>query len=62
MDDELPALQRGDLLAVLDAGAYGYAMASNYNGQSRPAEVLVDGDAVTLTRRRESYGDLDARD
>ncbi|MFQ5407154.1 MAG: diaminopimelate decarboxylase [Anaerolineales bacterium] len=61
-DRQLPALARGDLLAVLHAGAYGYAMASNYNGQPRPAEVLVDGDRYELTRRRETYVDLDDRD
>ena len=54
----LPALAPGDLVAVLDAGAYGMAMASNYNGQPRPAEVVVtDGEAL-LSRRRETWEDL----
>ena len=55
----LPPLQRQDILAVLDAGAYGYAMSSNYNNRLRPAEVLVrpDGEAV-LIRRRENFADL----
>jgi diaminopimelate decarboxylase len=48
----------GDLLAVRSAGAYGFAMASNYNSRPRPAEVLVDGDRAALARRRETYGDL----
>ena len=61
-DRELPELTRGDQLAVLDAGAYGYSMASNYNGQPRPAEVLVEGDSFKLIRRRETYADLDKRD
>lgn len=61
-DRELPALARGDRLAVLTAGAYGYSMASNYNAHPRPAEVLVDGDDYTLIRRRETFGDLDSRD
>ena len=44
-------------LAVLDAGAYGMALASNYNSRSRPAEVLVDGKSAKLIRRRESIAD-----
>ena len=52
------ALEEGDLLAVLSAGAYGMAMSSNYNSRPRPAEVMVDGDKVHLIRRRESFGGL----
>lgn len=52
---ELPRCERGDLLAVLAAGAYGASMASNYNSRPRPAEVLVDGASARLIRRRESY-------
>ena len=48
----------GELLAVRTSGAYGFAMASNYNGRRRPAEVLVDGGEVRLARRRETYDDL----
>lgn len=54
----LPPLQPGALLAVFAAGAYGASMASNYNSRRRPAEVLVDGGAVTLIRRRESHPQL----
>ena len=54
----LPRCQRGDLLAVLAAGAYGASMASNYNSRRRPAEVLVDGDQSRLIRRRESFAQL----
>jgi diaminopimelate decarboxylase len=54
----LPALKPGDLLAVLQAGAYGFAMSSNYNGRPRPEEVLVEGSNVRCIRRRESYDDL----
>ena len=50
--------QEGDLLAILDAGAYGMALASNYNSRPRPAEVLVDGKAVKVIRRRETIADL----
>ncbi|HEV3144638.1 MAG TPA: diaminopimelate decarboxylase [Gemmataceae bacterium] len=54
----LPALKRGDLLAVFSAGAYGMAMSSNYNGRPRAAEVLVSGNRHRLIRRRETYEDL----
>ena len=55
---QLPPVQRGDLLAVLDAGAYGFAMASQYNSQPLPAEVLVEAGGLDLTRSRESYEGL----
>jgi diaminopimelate decarboxylase len=51
----LPALKPGDLLAVLQAGAYGFVMSSNYNGRPRPAEVLVEGARFRCIRPRESY-------
>ncbi|MCC6190541.1 MAG: diaminopimelate decarboxylase [Anaerolineales bacterium] len=54
----LPRLRPGGQLALLDAGAYGFAMASQYNSQPRPAEVLVDGSQARVTRRRERYEDL----
>jgi diaminopimelate decarboxylase len=54
----LPTLKPGDLLAITQAGAYGFAMSSNYNGRLRPAEVLVNGDQFRLIRRRQEYGDL----
>jgi diaminopimelate decarboxylase len=52
------AIERGDLLAVRSAGAYGFAMSSNYNSRPRAAEVLVDGDQVHLIRRREAIREL----
>jgi diaminopimelate decarboxylase len=55
----LPPLVRGDLIAVMTAGAYGFAMSSNYNQRPRAAEVLVDGATATLARRRETYEDLE---
>jgi diaminopimelate decarboxylase len=55
---ELPVVNEGDLLAILDAGAYGMVLASNYNTRPRPAEVLVDGKAVKVARRRETMDDL----
>ena len=54
----LPPVEQGDLLAVFSAGAYGYAMSSNYNARPRPCEVLVDGDRYRVIRRRETYEDL----
>jgi diaminopimelate decarboxylase len=56
----LPALARGDLLATFSAGAYGMAMASNYNSRLRAAEVLVTGRTHRLIRRRETFADLTA--
>ena len=55
---DLPDFESGDLLAVMSAGAYTYSMSSNYNSRPRPAEVLVQGDAWYLIRRRETYEDL----
>jgi diaminopimelate decarboxylase len=57
-DRYLPPVERGDLLATFSAGAYGMAMASNYNGRPRAAEVLVDGGEHHLIRRRETFEDL----
>jgi diaminopimelate decarboxylase len=54
----LPQSRPGELLAVMSAGAYGFAMASNYNARPRAAEVLVQGGSFTVIRRRERYGDL----
>lgn len=52
LDRNLPGLERGDLLAVLGAGAYGFVMSSTYNTRPRPAEVLVDGDRWAQVRPR----------
>lgn len=54
----LPPMERGDLLAVGKAGAYGFAMSSQYNSRPRAAEVLVDGRRALLARRRETIQDL----
>jgi diaminopimelate decarboxylase len=54
----LPEPHPGDLLAVRSAGAYAFAMSSNYNARPRAAEVLVEGDRAHLARRRETYADL----
>lgn len=57
-DRELPQLREGDMVAVLDAGAYGMSLSSNYNTRPRPAEVMVTGAKARLIRRRESMEDL----
>jgi diaminopimelate decarboxylase len=57
-DRELPVVDEGALLALLDAGAYGLVLSSNYNTRPRPAEVLVDGSKFQVIRRRESVSDL----
>ncbi len=54
----LPPTQPGDYLAVMQAGAYGFAMSSNYNGRPRPAEVLVNGDQFQIIRQRQTYQHL----
>jgi diaminopimelate decarboxylase len=57
-DHELPLVNEGDLLAILDTGAYGMVLASNYNTRMRPAEVLITGKSVKVVRRRETLSDL----
>jgi diaminopimelate decarboxylase len=57
-DREIPAVKEGDLVAILDTGAYGMSLSSNYNSRPRPAEVLVKGKRARLIRRRETMRDL----
>ncbi|MCR5278028.1 MAG: diaminopimelate decarboxylase [Lachnospiraceae bacterium] len=58
-DRELPEMQKGDLVCLLDAGAYGYSMCSSYNSRPRPAEIMITSDGgVKLIRRRETIEDL----
>ena len=57
-DRKLAPVQPGDLVALLDAGAYGMAQSSNYNTRPRAAEVLIEGAKARLIRRRESMADL----
>ena len=57
-DRLLPILQRRDRLAVLNAGAYSFAMSSNYNGRLRPAELLVNGETWQVIRPRETFDRL----
>ena len=57
-DREIHRPERGDLLAVMSVGAYGFTMASNYNSHPKPPEVLVDGDQYYVVRKRESFDDL----
>jgi diaminopimelate decarboxylase len=55
---EIPSVDEGDLLAILDVGAYGMVLSSNYNTRPRAAEVLVDGKTARVIRRRESVEDM----
>ena len=57
-DRRLPQPRVDDLYAVMDAGAYGSAMASNYNRRLQPAEVLVENGAATVIKRRQTIEDL----
>jgi len=57
-DREIEAPPKGEYLAIMSAGAYGFSMSSNYNSRPRPAEVLVNGKKALLIRKRESYRDL----
>ena len=57
-DRLLPEVRPGDILAIQNAGAYGFSMSSNYNGRLRPAEVLIHRGEAKLIRRRESLDDL----
>jgi len=61
-DRDLPAVGEGDLVALLDAGAYGAVMSSTYNSRPLVPEVLVDGDRYAVVRPRETVADLIARD
>jgi diaminopimelate decarboxylase len=57
-DRALPPTQRGDLIAIFTAGAYGYTMSSNYNARPLLPEILVDGKKFTVIRKRQTYKDL----
>jgi diaminopimelate decarboxylase len=57
-DRSIEPVEPGDLLAILDAGAYGMAQSSNYNTRPRPAEILVDGKRAKVIRQRETFADL----
>ncbi|RLI95353.1 MAG: diaminopimelate decarboxylase [Candidatus Altiarchaeales archaeon] len=54
----LPRIERGDLIAIMDVGAYGFSMSSQYNSRPRPAEVLIWGETVEVIRERETHEDL----
>ncbi|MBN1636860.1 MAG: diaminopimelate decarboxylase [Deltaproteobacteria bacterium] len=61
-DRNLPHLSRGDLVAVMSAGAYGFTMASNYNSRPKSAEILVDGAQYFVVTKRQTYEDLVAEE
>ncbi len=58
LERKLEGVRQGNFLAVMDAGAYGFSMSSNYNSRPRPAEVLIEDGVPRLIRRREVYKDL----
>jgi diaminopimelate decarboxylase len=58
LDREVELTEPGELLAIRTVGAYGFSMSSTYNQRPRPAEIMVEGDEVTLARRRETLDDL----
>jgi diaminopimelate decarboxylase len=58
LNREVPALAPGELIAIRNAGAYGFVMASNYNTRPRAPEVLVEGQTWRIVRERESLEDL----
>ncbi len=55
---KIPKTKKGDYLAVMSAGAYGFSMSSNYNSRLRPIEIMVAGNKISVIRRRESFSDL----
>jgi diaminopimelate decarboxylase len=57
-DREIPQVSEGDLVAILDTGAYGMSISSNYNTRPKAAEVLVEGSKAKVVRRRETIKDL----
>ena len=58
VDRPFPEVSEGDLIAIMDTGAYGYAMAHQFNTRPRPAEVLINGDQSCLIRKRETIQDI----
>jgi diaminopimelate decarboxylase len=57
-DRKLPPVKQGHYLAIMNAGAYGFPLSSNYNSRPRVAEVLIDEDRITIIRQRETFEDL----
>ena len=57
-DRTLPEVKRGDIIAIFNAGAYGFAMSSQYNGRPRCAEILVNAGKAEVIRRKESFDEL----
>jgi diaminopimelate decarboxylase len=58
LNREVEGVARGNVLAICDAGAYGFSMTSNYNSRPRSAEILIEKDGCRIIRRRENFGDL----
>ena len=58
MDRPFPKVKEGDLVAIMDTGAYGYSMAHQFNTRPRPAEILLHDDRSELIRKRETVEDI----
>ena len=58
VDRQIPDVGKGDLLAVMSAGAYGFVMSSNYCSRPKAAEVMVKDDQFYITKKRQTYEDL----
>ncbi len=55
---KIPEMEKDEYLVVCDTGAYGYSMASNYNSRPKPEEILIEGDKVSIIRKRETINDM----
>ena len=56
--NRLMSIKSGDILCLIDAGAYGFAMASNYNSRYRPPEIIISNQQLIMVRKRESFEDI----
>jgi diaminopimelate decarboxylase len=54
----MPKIKEGDILAIMNTGAYGYSMASNYNLRPTPAEILLTENKTNVIRRRQTFEDM----
>ena len=61
LDIPLPDIEEGDILGIMNAGAYGFTMSSNYNSRPLPSEILVTDGKCTVIREKQTYEDLYAK-
>jgi diaminopimelate decarboxylase len=60
-DRPMPDIEEGDVLAILNAGAYAFSMSSQYNSRPKAAEILISKDEINIIRERETFADLIAK-